>query len=383
MPPKGLPWLALGAAAVLGLAGCGSGSSSSGTSGGSAGKHTLHMTISDDGCSPAKATVPTGPVTVDVVNSGSSSVTELELLNRGGIILGERENVVPGISGSFTLDIQPGAYTLSCPNGKHDTAALTVTGTAHKTANAASAKLLARATSGYSGYVVKQSGILLTQTKQFVAALRSGDLARAQALFGPARSHYEAIEPVAESFGNLDPAIDARANDVVAPAAWTGFHRIEQILWVKHTTAGTGPLATRLLRDVTTLDRRVRTLRFQPAQLANGGVELLNEVANSKITGEEDRYSHTDLSDFAANLEGARVAFQLLRPALVQGGDGALATTLDTRFAAVSTALAKYRRSTPLGYALYGQLTVPDRQVLSKRVGSLAEPLSTVAAKVA
>jgi iron uptake system component EfeO len=378
---KGLPWIALGAVAVLGLAGCGSGSSSSGSTGGS-GKHTVHMTISDDGCSPGKATVPTGPVTFEVVNSGSSAVTELELLNKSGIILGERENVVPGISGSFTLEVQPGTYTLSCPNGKHDTASLVVTGTGHKTGTVASRALLAKATTGYSAYVVKQSGILLAQTKLFVAALKRGDLARAKALFGPARYHYEAIEPVAESFGNLDPAIDARANDVVAPAQWTGFHRIEQILWIKGTTTGTAALATRLLRDVTTLDTRVRTLEFQPAQLANGGVELLNEVANSKITGEEDRYSHTDLSDFAANLEGARVGFELLRPALVKEGDRALATTLDARFAAVSTALGKYRRSTPLGYALYGQLTVPDRQVLSKRVGSLAEPLSTVAAKV-
>ena len=168
------------------------------------------------------------------------------------------------------------------------------------------------------------------------------------------------------------------------PATWTGFHKIEQILWVKGTTKGTHALATRLLRDVTTLDtQRARRCSFQPAQLANGGVELLNEVANSKITGEEDRYSHTDLSDFAANLEGARVGFKLLRPALVAGRRRP--ARQDARRALRSRAERPRRLSShdPLGYALYGQLTVPDRQLLAKRVGALAEPLSTVAGKVA
>ena len=125
-------------------------------------------------------------------------------------------------------------------------------------------------------------------------------------------------------------------NDVASPAGWTGFHRIEQYLWARGTTQGTKPYGDKLVADVTTLDNRVKTLTFQPAQLANGAVELLNEVANSKITGEEDRYSHTDLSDFAANIEGAHKAFVLLRPALVANGDKGLAETIDARFAAVA-----------------------------------------------
>ena len=44
---------------------------------------------------------------------------------------------------------------------------------------------------------------------------------------------------------------------------------------------------------------------LQPAQVANGSVDLLGEVAKSKVTGEEERYSHTDLGDFEANVDGA------------------------------------------------------------------------------
>jgi iron uptake system component EfeO len=136
------------------------------------------------------------------------------------------------------------------------------------------------------------------------------------------------------------------------------------------------------MADVNTLNRKVQTIHLQPAQLANGAVELMNEVANSKITGEEDRYSHTDLSDFQGNLSGSREAFDLLRPALKQTGNAQLATTIDRRFAAAQTSLDRYKRHTTLGYALYSELTQADRTTFAVEVDALDEPLSTVAAKV-
>jgi FTR1 family protein len=369
---------ALAAVAVLVVAGCGGGGGAKTTSGTA---QTLSVTLTDQGCSPSRLHARSGPVTVNVSNGGTAKVSELEL-KKDGIILGERENIVSGIDGSFTLDLQPGRYVLNCPNGdSEDNGVLVVAGKARARA-AVPARLLAQATAGYKTYVQREVAALVAGTNEFAAAIEEGDMVHAKALFGPVRFHYEAVEPVAESFGGLDPAIDARAGDVPAKS-WSGFHRLEQILWVKNTTAGAAPYAHKLVRDVHTLDTRVRTATFQPAQLANGAVELLNEVAGSKITGEEDRYSHTDLSDFAANVEGARRAFLLLRPALVQLGDAQLAATIADRFAAVDSGLDAYRRATPLGYAYYGELTPADRRKLAQQVDALAEPLSTVAAKVA
>ena len=350
------------AAAVVGAtalaaaaAGCGS-SSSGGTSSGTATSsesQTLKVALTDDGCSPAELAARSGPTTFEISSGSSGKVTELELKNQDGIILAERENVVSGIKSSFSLNLRPGRCVLSCPNGdEEDNGVLVVSGKASSGASRADARLLAAATNGYRAYIEQQSSRLLARTKQFNAALASGNLGRAKELFGPTRYFYETIEPVAESFGNLDLQIDARVNDVASRARWTGFHRIEQYLWARGTTQGTKPYGDKLVADVTTLDKRVKTLTFQPAQLANGAVELLNEVANSKITGEEDRYSHTDLSDFAANVEGAHKAFVLLRPALVVNGGKRLAETIDARFAAVDKGLDKYRRSTPLGYAV-------------------------------
>lgn len=363
-------------AAVL-LVGCGSTAKKSGA-------HVLAVQLTDAGCSPAQLRAKSGAVTFNVSNGGTGKVTELELKNTDGIILGERENIVSGINGSFTLDLQPGRYTLNCPNGdEEDNGVLVVSGGALPQAqDGSSTALLAKATAAYRAYVIAETNVLASGTQNFVAALRAGNLQRAKDLFGPVRIHYEAIEPVAESFGNLDPEIDARINDVDDPATWTGFHHIEQILWVKGTTAGTATLATKLNVDVRQLQRRVKTLAFQPAQLANGAVELLNEVAGSKITGEEDRYSHTDLSDFQGNLTGAQKAFVFLRPALVARGHGELAKTISSRFAAVQTKLDAYKRSTPLGFALYDELTPTDRRAFAQQIDALAEPLSTVAAKV-
>src|SRR6266545_4611675 len=115
-------------AAAAGLVACGSGG---GRGGGRSGEASaVRITLTDDGCSPARVAVPAGPTTFKVSNEGSGAVTELEVKDAKGIILGERENVVPGISGSFSLTLAPGRCVLSCPNGGANAeGVLTVTGT--------------------------------------------------------------------------------------------------------------------------------------------------------------------------------------------------------------------------------------------------------------
>jgi iron uptake system component EfeO len=205
---------------------------------------------------------------------------------------------------------------------------------------------------------------------------------KAKGAYAAARYHYEAIEPIAESFGDLDPAIDARAGDV-PDEQWGGFHRLEKALWADGTLTGMGPVADKLQADLTKLRQRIDTVELEPAQIANGAVELLNEVSTSKITGEEDRYSHTDLSDFAANLAGSQAAFEALKP-LLAGAQQALSGELDQRFAAVKAALDQYKGTDPTGngFALYTTLTADQTRALSTTVDTLAEPLSKVAAAV-
>jgi iron uptake system component EfeO len=221
--------------------------------------------------------------------------------------------------------------------------------------------------------VHQQALVLLGRVAPFVQAVRAGDVAKAKRLFARARAPYETIEPVAESFGDLDPRIDARVDDVEPGDPWTGFHRIERQLWEHGNTTGMGKVAGGLLADCRTLERRTRTLRYQPEELANGANGLLDEVASSKVTGEEDRYSHTDLSDFEANVSGAQTTFGLLAPAL----DRKLARTVSARFGAVQAELASLKRGS--GYPSYASVGDAERKRLSGLVEQLAKPLAGTA----
>lgn len=362
---------------LLLLAACGSGSDTE-ASGGGGTAGAVAITLTDDGCTAEPTSVAAGSTTFDITNSGASAVTEAELVNSGGRIVGERENLTPGLSASFSLDLPAGDYTVQCPNAATESSAFTVTGATASAAGTAD-PLFVAATSGYQDYVKAQVADLVTATDAFAAAVTAGDVVAAKELYGPARVPYERIEPVAESFGDLDPLIDARVADVEDPATWGGFHRIEQALWVDGTTEGMAPVAAELVANVAKLNTLVQDTTYQPADLANGSSALLDEVAASKVTGEEEAYSHLDLLDFAANVEGSRKAFDLLTPAL-QVTDPDLVATITTKFDAVTTALAPYQQGE--SYVLYTDLTPEQVRDLATAVDALAEPLSTVAGKV-
>jgi high-affinity iron transporter len=359
--------------AALVVTGCGSSDSSTtkGSSAGSAGARRVAVTLTDAGCSPTALKLPSGPTTFDVTNKGAAAVTEFEVL-KGTRIVGEVENVADGLHNSFSLTLQPGTYELNCPGGKSSpTGVLTVTGAA--VAVEANAQVAA-AVETYRRYLEQQTGELVNTTTSFAGEVTEGDVARAKELYPGARAPYERIEPVAESFGSLDPDIDARAGDVPA-SKWTGFHPIERSLYVRSTTRGQSELASKLVDDVKLLQTKVRSVRLEPSQIANGAMELLGEVSKSKITGEEERYSHIDLVDFEANVVGAHAAFDAVAP-IVRKRNGTLAHQIDTRFQDVQTALSGYKRGD--GYVTYTDLTRADKRKLSQAIDALAEPLSKV-----
>jgi len=351
-------------------AGCGSSSDDA-----AAGAGTLAFELTDAGCLPHSTEVAAGPIVFEAENAGTTAVTEIEVME-GSKILGEKENLATdGLAGSFTLTLDPGRYTIYCPGGETERGTLTVTGrVAGRPASTAERATVAR----YRRYLEQNTAELVERTEPFVAAVLAGDLARAKALYVPARIPYERIEPVAESFGDLDPRIDARANDVT-PGQFGGFHRIEKALWAEGTTAGMKPVAEQLLADVRELRRKVRGVGLEAAQIANGANELLGEVSASKITGEEERYSHTDLDDFEANVAGAEAAFAAVGP-LLEESDAGLAGEIEASFEDVQLALKPYRRGD--GFVPYAELTEADTRRLAQEIDALAEKLSQAPAQI-
>ncbi len=233
-------------------------------------------------------------------------------------------------------------------------------------------------TDQYKTFALEQMDSFLIETEKFVNAFVDGDIETAKALYPEARMYFERSEPIAESFGDLDPRIDGRLADIQEEGKgeeeWTGYHKLEYALWNENTTKGYEEVANQLLADTKELHALVQTVDVEPDLMITGAVDLLNEVSTSKITGEEEIYSHTDLYDFKANIEGAEKIFEILRDK-IKAKDADLVTTLEERFATVDELLAKYE-TTDGGYVSYEKLTKEDTIALATAVNQLGEPLS-------
>jgi iron uptake system component EfeO len=369
------------AAMTVGLAAC--------TSTRPAAGEAVAVTTTDDDCQVATDEVPSGVVRFAVTNGGSD-VSEFYVLAEDGLqVLGEVENIGPGLTRDLVLQAAPGSYVVACRPGMSGDgirAPLSVTDSgADLTPTGPDAELIATATADYAAYVEDQAQQLLAGTSAFAAAITAGDDDAARSLYAATRMHWERIEPVAESFGDLDPILDAREADLGPGQEWTGWHRLEKDLWppaadyVALTPAERAALATRLVSDTENLVSRTTDMTFTVDQLGNGATTLLAEVATGKVTGEEEAWSHTDLADFQANIEGARVLFAGLRP-LLERRDPTLAATLEERFAAVATLLDRQRDGDE--YVPYDLLTPAQVKELAVAVDALAEPLSTVTSTV-
>jgi iron uptake system component EfeO len=327
----------------------------------------------------ATGSLDAGTHTFAVTNTGTQA-TEFYVYAPGDRVMGEVENIGPSLTRELTVELPAGDYQTACKPGQVGQGIrgkLTVTGT-HQ--DLSSDDKLAAAVASYQRYVRSQSAALIERCTEFVEAVKAGDVEKAKQLFAPSRSYWERIEPVAEIFGDLDPQIDGRENDIEPGKEFTGYHRIEKDLWIKGDVSGDGKLADKLLADVKKVVELANQTKLSPLQLANGSKELRDEVATGKITGEEDRYSHTDLWDFQANVEGSKAAIASLRPVLAER-DPALVGLIGRRFEEVEAELAKHAKGD--GFKLYTELTKPEIKALSDRVNALGEPVSKVAAVVA
>ena len=367
----------LAGATALTLAACGGGDSSTASSSGTG--DDIAVAASDDACDVATSDLDAGVHQFTVTNTGSK-VTEFYVYADGDRVMGEVENIAPGVARELRVELPAGDYETACKPGMVGDGirtALTVSG---ETTTLSEDQTLAQAGTDYQRYVQSQTGALLEQTTAFVGAVKAGDIDGAKALYPVARTYWERIEPVAESFGDLDPVIDGREGDQAEGEDFTGYHRIEKALWETGDVSGMGPYADQLLSNVQEIVTKANEVTLGPLQLANGAKALLDEIATGKITGEEERYSHTDLWDFRANLDGSQNAVQALRPYL-EKTDPDLVAEIDQRFAATEAELEQHRSGD--GWVSYDQLTADQLRGLSDSITALTESVSQVASVVA
>jgi iron uptake system component EfeO len=367
----------------------------------------LSVTITDDTCAVSADTASAGAVTFSLSNDGSD-VNEFEILAEDKLrIVGEKENVAPGQTVDYVAQLPAGTYFTACKfqqvGAPVGLAEFTVSGESAAISDDEQ-ELADAAVTNYVAYIRSQVGELIPAVQAFADAYAAGDDELARSLFAPTRVFYERVEPTAEAFGDLDPKIDFREVDAVADGLdWTGFHRIEKDLWppaadalnsdgsdatldwAPSTPEQRTAFADGLVADVAELHDLVTDDAFTVSlgDISNGAIALLDEVASGKITGEEDWWSGTDLTDFAANVQGAKVAFGNVEDiAIAQGDDGsALVDDITAQFGALEALLAEYG-SIDDGFVAYGDLDDADKKELSDAVNALSEPLSRLTSTV-
>ncbi|MEW2291428.1 iron uptake system protein EfeO [Streptomyces sp. NPDC006743] len=345
----------------------------------------IQVTAADSTCETSAKSVPAGQVTLKIENKGSRA-TEVEIVFPDDRIVSEKENIGPGTKYTLTAEVKAGSYEIACRPGMKGHGVrqkLTVTG---KGAAAARDPRLDKAVADYRQYAQDQADETLPRVEAFVKAVKAGDLAAAKKAYAPSRLGWERTEPVAESFGDIDPKVDVREDGLEDGQQWTGWHRLEKSLFKDGKIgAEEKTLADRLVSDLKDWQKRVGTAEITPTSMANGAKELLDEVATGKVTGEEDRYAHTDLVDFKGNVEGAQKAYDLLKPVAAKN-DPALTKELDKQFGALDTLLDSYRTKgsdkTQYDFVSYDTVGKDGRKDLSDAVNALAEPLSKLAAAV-
>ncbi|MGO4860304.1 iron uptake system protein EfeO [Arthrobacter sp. 2MCAF14] len=377
--------VAAAAAVPLVLTGC---TDSTKMPGPSASAGPIRVTSTKTECKVSTGSVASGNLSFAVKNEGTE-ITEFYLLAEDGLrIVGEVENIGPGLTRNLVITAPAGKYTTACKPGMQGDGirgAFEVTDSGSKTGvDADFQTLVDTGVQQYTAYVKDQTEQLVTGTKAFADAYAAGDASKARELYAATRMHWERIEPVAESFGDLDPKLDAREADLEPGQEWTGWHRAEKDLfppagYTALTATERAKIATQLVADTEELGKRTRTVVLSADKLGNGAKELLDEVARGKVTGEEEIWSHTDLWDFQANVDGARIAFENLKPALAQK-DAALATSLDEKFAALQAELKKHAKGD--GFAYYNELGPAEVQQLAALVDALGEPLSKLTSAV-
>ena len=379
------PSLAIGAAALAGLAltSCQAKEEAKPADPGKSAPAEITVNASDSACELSGTEGATGANTFVITNNGNK-VTEFYVYGEGERVMGEVENISPGLQRKLIVQLgEPGTYQTACKPGMVGDgmrADFKVTGESVKIDDEGKFK---EASDSYKRYVNSQTDALIGATQVFVEAVKKGDISAAKAQYPIARTYYERIEPVAESFpDDLDPRIDLREADLEPGQKWTGFHRLEKDLWVTGLQPDTNAMADQLMADVKELDAGVKSpdYKIDSTQIAGGAQGLLDEVSASKITGEEDIFSHTDLWDFKANVEGSQTAVASVRPILDER-NADLGKKVDQRFAEVEALLEKYRQGD--GFISYDKVTEPQRQELSRAIDALSKEVSQVQGVIA
>lgn len=169
----------------------------------------------------------------------------------------------------------------------------------------------------YLDFTQTELAEMVKQLTQLKNSLKKGDLAAAQQAYIEAHLHYEAIRPIVILFGNTDRTINARADyflEAEKDYRFTGFHLVEYQLFNRKDIQAALIAADELLMKARDLQKRVATETIEIPKLVQSSADFIEMILETKLAGEENIYSHSDLADIAANLRGSQQVVKVLTP---------------------------------------------------------------------
>lgn len=340
----------------------------------------IAVTIHAHACEPNEISVPAGRASFRIINRSDRAV-EWEILD-GVLVIEERENIAPGLSQVINANLLPGDYAITCGLLSNPRGTLHVTPTAESDAQAKAKPSMVAfigPLSEFRVYLSGQGSVLVKAVTALQQAIAADDLAQAQALYVPAREAYQRLAPAAQRLAELDNAINARADYFEKreqDPAFSGFHRLEYSLFQQRSLDGLGPIAERLVTDVTTLKQQLLAQSLPPEQLVSIVVRNLNSLADVRAASdEEERYSHIDLNGFAANLVAARKVVDLMRPLLTKSAADLL-PKIDSALDAFDAQLNSFKVDGQ--YSRYDSVTADQRKQIADKAKALAVALDGI-----
>ncbi|WP_287814717.1 iron uptake system protein EfeO [Pseudomonas sp.] len=337
------------------------------------------VNIHPHSCEPNALTIPAGHASFRIVNKSERAV-EWEILD-GVLVVEERENITPGMSQVINANLAPGDYAITCGLLSNPRGTLTVTPTAESEANAKARPAMVAfigPLSEYRVYLSLQGSALVRGVDALNQAIAAGDLAAARAAYVPARSAYQSLAAAAQRYSELDNAINARADYYEKreqDPGFGGFHRLEYGLFQQSSLDGLAPVAQKLATDVAALKTQLLAQNLPPEQLVSIVARNIRSLAEVRTNGEEERYSHADLSGFAANLAGARKVVDLLRPLLAKSAADLL-PKIDAALNDLGTQLDSLRDGD--AYRAYDKVGPDQRKQIADKAKALADALDGI-----
>ncbi len=232
----------------------------------------------------------------------------------------------------------------------------------------------------YLSFVNKELSEMVVQLEKLNQSVQKGQLAQAKAAYIQAHQHYETVRPVIVLFGNTDRTINPRADyflDKEKDYRFVGFHLVEYLLFAKQDLKAALPASDELLLKGKDLQKRVLTETIEIPKLVQASADFMEMILETKLSGQENIYSLSDLSDMAANAKGSQAIIEVISPFIES-------KTLD-QIKENDQKINKIVQSYQLAkgqYAPYSQLKQQDKMALYSLLTQQAELLATLRAQL-